>query len=229
MGTIECSPTILSEHLFEPNELPRDEILDILNVFSAIYYADITTKRNVGKTIINVDVPVGSEKVFELGIDITHVVNFMAANEKELWKVNLSLDDSLYSRLCSHNPIKRQCTITDLSSFDHISTLSGGLDSYLGASLDFKLNRQPFFITFKSNTNEYGSSSKLFDFIEKQFKKKNLKTNRRTFNGNLTRFLNGHSLSCYLSGETGFLNIHKCPFYYLIKSGYYQKGCQVPV
>ena len=47
--------------------------------------------------------------------------------------------------------------------------------------------------------------------------------------GNLTRFLNGHSLSCYLSGETGFLNIHKCPFYYLIKSGYYQKGCQVPV
>ena len=25
------------------------------------------------------------------------------------------------------------------------------------------------------------------------------------------------------------MNIHKCPFYYLIKSGYYQKGCQVPV
>ena len=53
--------------------------------------------------------------------------------------------------------------------------------------------------------------------------------NVNILNGNLTRFLNGHSLSCYLSGETGFLNIHKCPFYYLIKSGYYQKGCQVPV
>ncbi len=131
-------------------------IIEIVDVITAIYLADITTKRASDvKRHLYASVYVHNEILWQQCIPILKdLVSFVSGDELTI--------------IFNHRvPVLSGLALDITQQGSNITLLSGGLDSYCGAYIDSTNKHNSHYVSYKNNNAETSSQRKLIGFLSR--------------------------------------------------------------
>ncbi|MGF9821077.1 7-cyano-7-deazaguanine synthase [Brevibacillus agri] len=130
-------------------------ILDVVDVFSTIYYMDIMTRRknDQGRT-------------YSVSIPVTNI-NLWESNKASLKKLIkfVSRDDVNFQFVQIDKKFLGTSLPLDFGTFNNVSLLSGGLDSFSGAFHNITQGFNTIYIGYKLNTFEQSKQETIANFV----------------------------------------------------------------
>lgn len=130
-------------------------VLDIVDVFSSVYFLDIMTKRNndEGRTY-SVKVPVSN-------------IALWGENRNLLEKLIrfVSRDNVTFEFIEKNKKFSGSSLELDFGVFDNVTLLSGGLDSYSGAYKNINVGTNAIYVGYKLNTFEQSKQEDIRSFV----------------------------------------------------------------
>jgi len=139
----------------------EDIVIDLINVFSAAYIADISTFPPENRDL-KICVPVCADNILTWNSckeDVVRLLNFVTEADNDTWRVEFY-------------PVKyqRQPRLKgDLgaSALDNVSLLSGGLDSFCGIYENELGGKTPLYCGYKTSNIDASHILKVFRFAHK--------------------------------------------------------------
>jgi len=133
-------------------------VLDLLDVFSEIYIADITNKKNNGKRNIMLSIGVTDPELWTNNINLLkELINFVAADDYDFvftsCKKSTTAQGSLFGNTFSCNTL-----------------LSGGLDSFCGAYYNYSRGIDSIYTSYQTSTYDIPHQVIIHDFISQKIK-----------------------------------------------------------
>jgi len=158
---LPCSSVLANKY---DTYVENNIILDLVNIFSAVYMADIGTVRRQGTgSSIHVTVQVSEENIDKWNnyIDlIIELLNFVTEGDNDIWSVNFV-------------PVQYQLPnkqlvfdVVDTLDYDNVSLLSGGLDSFCGIYKNQIEDRTPLYCGYKTNNVDASYITKVYEFAK---------------------------------------------------------------
>src|SRR5690554_2779049 len=166
-------------------------VLDIIDVFTSIYYCDIKIKENEPR-LFKLDIPVTNVELWnECKKALNELVQFVSKDRLEI---------TFYQK---NKPFQKRIFNNLLYSFDCNTLISGGLDSFCGAYNNIVDKNNSVYTGYKINYYEQSKQRKIVDFLNSYIKtrfflfdKLKVKKNKPT---QRTRSLFFLSLACAIS------------------------------
>lgn len=133
--------------------------LDLVNIFTSVFYTDISIPINNNEVRnIEIEVPVSSNILWNSQKKlIESLLNFVTEDK---WKINF-FDIDLEKKIYTKN-IQLEL---DLTSYDNVTLLSGGLDSFCGAYVNTMNNIQSMYCGYFLNNFEVSGMRKVVSFL----------------------------------------------------------------
>ncbi len=137
-------------------------ILDLVNVFCAVYIADIGTKQRQGlNRSICVTAPVSIENIqtWNNCIDlINKLLSFVTEGDNDTWSIHFyPVQYQMPNKQLAFDAV-------DTLTYDNVSLLSGGLDSFCGIYENQMKDRKALYCGYKTNNVDASYIAKVFEF-----------------------------------------------------------------
>lgn len=187
-------------------------VLDLVNVFCAVYIADISTK-SVKNRNVNVLAPVSSDNIQNwknCKEIIIKLLKFVTEGDNDSWSIDFLP--------IKYIPPPKQFELAgmDTRQFDNVSLLSGGLDSFCGIYDNQANGKVPLFCGYKTNTIDASYISNVFPFAKGNITESELlifekvEATKKTHTQR-TRSLLFFSLACFSATwkEMKLINVHE--------------------